>query len=288
MWLQAAELYSTLWGSLMHVEPLWKEPVQHSTCGGSCGSRPGCHHEKFNVSMEWPGLPAGVKFEPSDAELVEHLAGKVGLGNSMPHLFLDEFIPTLQHDDGICYTHPENLPGIKKDGSLGHFFHRTSNAYATGKRKRRRINSHGCSLEERVRWHKTGPTRPVMADGIQRGCKKIMVLYRSSKKGSKPDKDNWVMHQFHLGTEENEIEGELVVSRIFYQQQSKSVKEKDSTDVPIKASDMMENRVGPRTPKTCTPHPPRIRKHSLCEEADDGELRLLHDQVASDLCFYLG
>lgn len=63
------------------------------------------------VSPEWPGLPIGVKFDPSDAELLEHLAAKCGAGNSRPHLFIDEFIPTLEEDQGICYTHPENLPG---------------------------------------------------------------------------------------------------------------------------------------------------------------------------------
>lgn len=70
------------------------------------------------VSIEWPGLPAGVKFDPSDAELLEHLAGKIWLGNSKPHLFIDEFIPTLNEDEGICYTHPENLPG-----KLSHYLH---------------------------------------------------------------------------------------------------------------------------------------------------------------------
>lgn len=65
----------------------------------------------LQVSLEWPGLPAGVKFDPSDQELLEHLAGKVGLDNSKSHMFIDEFIPTLEEDQGICYTHPENLPG---------------------------------------------------------------------------------------------------------------------------------------------------------------------------------
>lgn len=65
----------------------------------------------MQVSLEWPGLPAGVKFDPSDLELLEHLEGKVGLGNSKPHMFIDEFIPTLEENEGICYTHPENLPG---------------------------------------------------------------------------------------------------------------------------------------------------------------------------------
>ncbi|CAL9095253.1 unnamed protein product, partial [Musa acuminata var. zebrina] len=55
----------------------------------------------------------------------------------------------LEEDEGICYTHPENLPGVKKDGSSIHFFHRISNAYGTGRRKRRKINH--CALsEERI------------------------------------------------------------------------------------------------------------------------------------------
>lgn len=68
---------------------------------------------EFNlqVSLEWPGFPAGVKFDPTDIELLEHLAGKIGLPNSKPHLFIDEFIPTLEDEQGICYAHPENLPG---------------------------------------------------------------------------------------------------------------------------------------------------------------------------------
>lgn len=64
----------------------------------------------MQVSSEWPGLPAGVKFDPSDAEVLEHLAAKCGAGNFMPHMFIDEFIPTLE-GEGIYCDHPENLPG---------------------------------------------------------------------------------------------------------------------------------------------------------------------------------
>lgn len=52
-----------------------------------------------------------MKFDPSDAEILEHLAAKCGVEGSKPHAFIDEFIPTLVEDKGICYTHPENLPG---------------------------------------------------------------------------------------------------------------------------------------------------------------------------------
>ncbi|RWW63477.1 hypothetical protein BHE74_00029335 [Ensete ventricosum] len=73
----------------------------------------------IGVTLDWPGLPAGVKFDPSDAELLEHLAGKTGLENSKLHILIDEFIAMLEEDEGICYTHPENLPG--KEGS-SHFY----------------------------------------------------------------------------------------------------------------------------------------------------------------------
>lgn len=56
-------------------------------------------------------LPAGVKFDPSDVEILEHLSAKCGVGSVKPHMFIDEFIPTVNKQEGICYTHPENLPG---------------------------------------------------------------------------------------------------------------------------------------------------------------------------------
>lgn len=75
-----------------------------------------------------------------------------------------------------------------------------------------------------------------------------MVLYKSARKGSKPEKSNWVLHQYHLGTEGKEI-GDYVVSKITYQQQKlgEIPDEGESSGV----------RGGPRTPKTNTPQPPR-------------------------------
>jgi hypothetical protein len=61
--------------------------------------------------VQWPGLPAGVKFDPSDLQLLEHLERKIGLEGSEPHALIDEFIATVENEDGICYSLPENLPG---------------------------------------------------------------------------------------------------------------------------------------------------------------------------------
>lgn len=185
-----------------------------------CGSKqcPGCGH-KLEGKPDWVGLPAGVKFDPTDQELIEHLEAKVEAKNLKSHPLIDEFIPTIEGEDGICYTHPEKLPGVTRDGLSRHFFHRPSKAYTTGTRKRRKIQTE-CDLQGgETRWHKTGKTRPVMMNGKQKGCKKILVLYTNFGKNRKPEKTNWVMHQYHLGQHEEEREGELVVSKIFFQTQ---------------------------------------------------------------------
>ncbi|XP_020575846.1 NAC domain-containing protein 10-like isoform X2 [Phalaenopsis equestris] len=229
---------------------------------------------ELQVSLDWPGLPAGVKFDPTDVELLEHLAGKAGVGKSKAHIFIDEFIPTLDGEHGICYTHPENLPGVKKDGSGAHFFYRTSNAYATGCKKRRKIRSEYSESEERVRWHKTGKTKPVVENGFQKGWKKIMVLYKSFGKGCKPDKANWVMHQYHLGTDEEEKDGEFVVSKVFYQQHTKQV---DRADTETLLNELVSSNIkcGPRTPKTVAPEPPRAKMNSLSDVDQHDPLPLL-------------
>ena len=56
-------------------------------------------------------LPAGVKFDPTDQELIEHLETKVSANNARYHPLSDLFIPTIDSEHGICYTQPEKLPG---------------------------------------------------------------------------------------------------------------------------------------------------------------------------------
>lgn len=203
-------------GSVSSSDLIDAKLEEHQLCGSKhC---PSCGH-KLEGKPDWVGLPAGVKFDPTDQELIEHLEAKVEGKDSKSHPLIDEFIPTIEGEDGICYTHPEKLPGVTRDGLSRHFFHRPSKAYTTGTRKRRKIQTE-CDLQGgETRWHKTGKTRPVMANGKQKGCKKILVLYTNFGKNRKPEKTNWVMHQYHLGQHEEEKEGELVVSKIFYQTQ---------------------------------------------------------------------
>lgn len=173
-------------------------------------------HDKAGLN-DLPGLPAGVRFDPNDQEILEHLEAKVLSNIHKLHPLIDEFIPTLEGENGICYTHPEKLPGVSKDGLIRHFFHRPSKAYTTGTRKRRKVNTDEDGGE--TRWHKTGKTRPVLAGKEVKGFKKILVLYTNYGRQRKPEKTSWVMHQYHLGNDEEEKDGELVVSKVFYQTQ---------------------------------------------------------------------
>ncbi|KAK7327827.1 hypothetical protein VNO77_21919 [Canavalia gladiata] len=192
------------------------EEIRTISCP-SCG-----HNIEFKDQggiHDLPGLPAGVKFDPNDQEILEHLEAKVASDVCKLHPLIDEFIPTLEGENGICYTHPEKLPGVSKDGQIRHFFHRPSKAYTTGTRKRRKVHTDEEGSE--TRWHKTGKTRAVIAagSGDVKGFKKILVLYTNYGRQKKPEKTNWVMHQYHLGSSEEEKDGELVVSKVFYQTQ---------------------------------------------------------------------
>ncbi|OEL27241.1 NAC domain-containing protein 8 [Dichanthelium oligosanthes] len=224
-----------------------------------------CRIDTSNVSLLWPALPAGVQFDPSDSELLEHLQGKSSLLNSKSHAPIDEFIPTIEEKEGICYTHPKNLPGIKMDGSSLHFFHRVSNAYGCGHRKRRKISGDDKSVcDEHIRWHKTGASKAIYDEnGVKKGWKKILVLYRGSKTGgSKIDRDNWVMHQYHLGATEDEADGELVISKVFYQLPSKKNDKSEMGDIVVESE--ASAKIDPRTPKNYPPQP-RLPNNSPCD-----------------------
>lgn len=85
----------------------------------------------------------------------------------------------------------------------------------------------------------------------------------SFAKGGRAEKTNWVMHQYHLGTEEDERDGEYVISKIFHQQQNVKQGEVIEQEVP-EIIDAI--KVDPRTPKSVTPEPPRIE--SRCVNVD--------------------
>ncbi|XP_072991464.1 uncharacterized protein [Typha latifolia] len=168
--------------------------------------------------QKWPGLPRGVKFDPSDGDLLWHLLAKVGNEKALPHPFIGEFINCLDEENRFGYIHPQKLPGIKQDGSASYFFHKAFKRYNVDNGKLQKIgNDYGSDIS----WRKIGKTKPVAMDGSKQGCKKVFVLYTNRTKDKKPEKTNWIMHQYHLGTVGEEGEGEFVVSKVFYQLRSR-------------------------------------------------------------------
>ena len=63
-------------------------------------------------------LPAGVKFDPTYQELIEHLQAKVSADSARYPSLIDLFIPTINSEHDIWYTHPEKLPGKTPIGRL--------------------------------------------------------------------------------------------------------------------------------------------------------------------------
>nr|GMC65372.1 NAC domain-containing protein 75 isoform X1 [Ipomoea batatas] len=97
-------------GSISSSDLIDAKLEEHQLCGSK--QCPGCGHKLEAAKPDWVGLPAGVKFDPTDQELIEHLEAKVVAKESKSHPLIDEFIPTIEGEDGICYTHPEKLPGL--------------------------------------------------------------------------------------------------------------------------------------------------------------------------------
>ena len=63
-------------------------------------------------------LSAGIKFDPTDQELIKHLEAKVSADSARFQSLIDLFIPTIDGKHNICYTHPEKLPGKTPIGRL--------------------------------------------------------------------------------------------------------------------------------------------------------------------------
>jgi hypothetical protein len=138
------------------------------------------------------------------------------------------------------------------DGRSNYFFHRISNAYDVGQRKRRKIsNSNDTCCDERITWHQTGKSKAILDNGVIKGWKKILVLQKCYK--GKKVRTNWTMHQCHLGSEVGEKDGELVVSRVFWQ-----VKNNTEKYAPDVASGSTAVEIDPTTPNMHPPQPRRL------------------------------
>ena len=76
----------------------------------------------------WPGLPRGVEFNPSDSDILWHLAAEVGNGRPERYPFINDFIKYVD-DGGFSCTHPQDIPGVRQDGRASYFLHRKFEPY---------------------------------------------------------------------------------------------------------------------------------------------------------------
>ncbi|KAI5399674.1 hypothetical protein KIW84_064850 [Lathyrus oleraceus] len=86
-----------------------------------------------------------------------------------------------------------------------------------------------------------------------------MVLYTTPESKDLSGKTNWIMHQYHLGTKENEKHGEYVASKVFYQQPEHVKLRGKGTQDDLQTAE----KVSPVTPSSATREPSWIKKQRL-------------------------
>lgn len=152
-------------------------------------------------SESWPGLPRGVEFNPSDSDLLWHLAAEVGNALAERHPFINEFIKFVDDVREFICTHPQHIPGVRQDGRASYFFHRSFEPY---------INENDVNNC----WKKIGSPRSIILDGTLTGCKEVFALYADMPSDKRSQETDWRLHQYHL---QNTVkaESEIVASKIF-------------------------------------------------------------------------
>uniref|UniRef100_A0A804QP94 NAC domain-containing protein n=1 Tax=Zea mays TaxID=4577 RepID=A0A804QP94_MAIZE len=136
-------------------------------------------------SQSWPGLPSGVEFNPSDSDLLWHVAAEVGNAIAERHPFINEFIKFVDDVREFICTHPQHIPGVRQDGRASYFFHRSFEPY---------INENDVNNC----WKKIGSHRSIILDGTLTGCKEVFALYADMPSDKRSQETDWRLHQYHL------------------------------------------------------------------------------------------
>jgi hypothetical protein len=99
-----------------------------------------------------------------------------------------------------------NCTGTKQDGHASYFFHK-------------KVSLYNNKNDKFISWRKSGASRSIILDGSLQGCKEVFVLYAFKNSENSPQRTDWELHQYHIKNT-MEDEGELVVSKIFYNSQN--------------------------------------------------------------------
>ena len=125
-------------------------------------------------------------------------------------------------------------------------------------------------------WHKTGRSACIYDNGVIKGWKKILVLYKGDK--GKGHNTNWKMHQCHLGIEEDEKDGEYVVCRVFCQLKANKPMKSPMPDADAESSSSAA-AIDPTTPNTYPPQPRRVSGSPF--ETEQNQVSISTDHVTA-------
>lgn len=105
-------------------------PVIGCTCTPMCFTGSAPDPILLMYCETWPGLPRVVEFNPNDSDILWHLTAEVGNGLPECHPVINDFIKYVDVDGGFSCTHPQYIPGVRKDGRASYFLHRKFEPYS--------------------------------------------------------------------------------------------------------------------------------------------------------------
>nr|GMD44691.1 NAC domain-containing protein 67-like [Ipomoea batatas] len=139
--------------------------------------------EKGLSDRYFKSLPPGIRFRPTDGELMDYLKKKV-LKERMPLHRIKTCNIYKYHPNDLC--RPDDLAREKES----YFFTSRDKKYPNGARPDRKAGDGF--------WKATGRDMPISCKGEVVGSKKTLVYYEGKHKDVSLHKTNWIMHEYTI------------------------------------------------------------------------------------------
>nr|GMD41755.1 NAC domain-containing protein 67-like [Ipomoea batatas] len=139
--------------------------------------------EKGLRDRYFKSLPPGIRFRPTDVELMDYLKKKV-LKERMPLHRIKTCNIYKYHPNDLC--RPDDLAREKES----YFFTSRDKKYPNGARPDRKAGDGF--------WKATGRDMPISCKGKVVGSKKTLVYYEGKHKDVSLHKTNWIMHEYTI------------------------------------------------------------------------------------------
>ncbi|CAH8336742.1 unnamed protein product [Eruca vesicaria subsp. sativa] len=160
----------------------------------------------------------GIRFLPTDEEMVDHYLRLKNLGGSIITSHVDQVISTVN----ICNFDPWELPPqsrIESSNQVWYFFGRKESKYKRGERQKRQTKSGF--------WKKTGVTLSIKRKRGNRekiGEKSVLVFYKNGSKS------NWVMHEYHASCVSPHQSGTYTICKVQFKGEASEISSSSGVD----------------------------------------------------------